>query len=131
MNNVKLDLASMTMQQYADYIAAAHPDWGSWKRKHPFNPEIVLYLNAWTRFRIVTEQHTECGFGLDRLDEAHGKDIDIDGRDSREFARSFMNTIGNKMSLFDLNIFLDEVRAVREEWSTERIVAIQRTTNDK
>jgi len=126
---IKLELAAMSMARHAEYHKEVHPDWGTWLPGNPDQPEQTLYLNPWNRFRIIYEHHSEAGFGLQRSEEAAEQDIDISAKDAREFTQNFLDMMGDHMSIYNLNIFIEEITKARDEWERERLAALAKLEN--
>jgi hypothetical protein len=129
--SAKMNLVELTMEQHSRYMSEAHPEWGRWRPCNPDEPLQELYLNPWSRFHIYHEHHSEPGFGMERQDLANEQNVDISDRDAREFAKSFLETIGDHMSIYQLNIFIEEVTKARDSWEQQRQQAMAKVDHTK
>lgn len=90
------DLVNMSCREYANTM---HPGWGEFTQGRQSE---VIYLHAGSRIRITHEQHSQPGFGFDRMeaiDESyaeHGKSSCE--RDAEEFVKDFIEEGGEVAS---------------------------------
>jgi hypothetical protein len=115
MAKATVNLANLSCRDYADYMKLVHPDWGSFQ---PRGTSMSLYLHAGSRLVLTHEQHTEPGFGHDRLEAqaATGKPVD----DDDEFVSDFVNMVGEFMSLHQLKKLIPALEAMRDEEEASR-----------
>ena len=115
------NIADMSCREYAETM---HPEWGSFKRRE----SAVIYLHCGSRIRITHEQHSEHGFGLDRMEAIHetwdqqGKSCS--DRDAEEFAKDFIEHFCDYLSIHQLNVLIPALTAHRDEmeaWRQQRI----------
>jgi len=110
----------MSAKEYADAFA---PDVLEWYPQF----HVELYLHPGQRFRIQAEC-VEGPFGFNRFEQAADEGIDIDEVDMRDFSQEFMNTVGQKMSLHNLNIFIEELTKARDEWERDHQIYVVQNT---
>ena len=115
------DLTKLTCRQYAE---TAHQGWGEF---HARGDSDVIYLHAGSRLRVQLEQHSQPGFGFDRMeaiDETaanamqNGKrGVSCAERDADEFVDDFIRVFCEHLSIRQLNALIPaliEHRADRE-----------------
>lgn len=109
-------IADMSCREYAETM---HPEWGSF---HSRNSE-VIYLHAGSRLRVAHEQHTQPGFGFDRMeaiDESYVNGESLCERDAKEFASDFIKHFCQYLTLRQLNELIPALTEYRDEWERER-----------
>ncbi len=106
------DLVNMSCREYANTM---HPGWGEFTQGRQSE---VIYLHAGSRIRITHEQHSQPGFGFDRMeaiDESyaeHGKSSCE--RDAEEFVKDFIEHFCDYLSIRQLNELIPALIAHRD-----------------
>lgn len=115
----KSDLAELSCREYAE---TAHRGWGEFISPHE---SALIYLHAGSRLRLTYEQHSELGFGFDRMDaidetfSEHG--VSCAERDVDEFTKDFIKHFCNYLSLHQLDKLIDALIRYRDEWKRARV----------
>lgn len=117
------NLAAMSCRDFADYMKQTYPDWGCFE---PKGVTKVIYLNTQSRLLVTREQHTEPGFGHNRLEAKAEVASHVD--DTDEFVNDFVEVISEFLSLHQLKRLIPALEALRDEEEAarrQRVVAAQ------
>lgn len=111
------DIKDLTAEEYAETM---HPEWGEFRAREGF----FLYTHPGRRFRVVVEQHTQPGFGYDRMEAIDDAATDISEtsvrRDSVEFVQQFMNRFCEHLSMNQLNKLIVGLTKYRDDWRAQQ-----------
>ena len=106
-------LCDMTVEEYACACKGASSVF------EVYNAQ-TLYLDVNTRYTVVEERRCDSGFSLYRCEKLMEEGVDPAQKETSEFTDKFISTIGQRMSIHTLSLFIEELTKVRDQWERER-----------
>lgn len=119
------DLTKLSAREYAETM---HQGWGEFKARA--HREFTLYFHPGSRYRVIYEQHSEHGFGYDRMEALGEIGVNASDVDAAQFAQDFVEHFCQQLSLHDLSYLIPALTKFRDDWEAERQASIAKMKED-